>query len=115
MMPFSALRTVDADRRRARPCVPRYRGRVRDRGFLCLPRSFEERASEPGLWCRKSNGTGGAAKTNISAGEIDPRGIGRGIKIRRAVKTRIGKIGLRLERAAGEIGFAIEARVGERY
>ena len=58
--------------------------------------------------------TAGGNKTNIGAGEIDPRGIGRGIEIWREVKTRIGKIGDPLERTAGEIGFAIEARARER-
>jgi|GEM_PF-4763569 len=53
-------------------------------------------------------------KTNIGAGEVDPVHIGRGIKIRRVVKARLGKIGGLLEGAAGEIGFAIEAGALER-
>jgi len=49
----------------------------------------------------------------MGAGEIDPGMIGCGIEIRR-IKTRIGKIGISIENAAGEIGFAIKTRVRER-
>ena len=55
----------------------------------------------------------GANKANTGAGEIDPGGSGSR-KFRRAVKTCIDKIGGPPEGAAGEIGFAIEARVRER-
>jgi len=58
-------------------------------------------------------GTSAATKTNIGACEIDPGKLGFDIEIRRAVKTRIGKIGITIESAAGEIGFVIEARALE--
>jgi hypothetical protein len=53
-------------------------------------------------------------KTNMGTGEIDPGETGRGFENRRVVKTRIAKIGVTLESAAGEIGLAIEARACER-
>ncbi|HEV7910822.1 MAG TPA: hypothetical protein VGP28_07005 [Methylocella sp.] len=53
-------------------------------------------------------------KTNMGAGEIDPGGIGRGLEIRRVLKTRSGKIGGLLESAAGENDYAIEPCTRER-
>jgi hypothetical protein len=50
----------------------------------------------------------------MGAGEIDQGILGRGIENRRGVKTRIGKIGVSLEGATGENGFAIEARARKR-
>jgi hypothetical protein len=49
-------------------------------------------------------------KTDVSAGEIDPGGIGHSIEIRRAGKPRIGKIGRPLKEAVGENSVVFEAR-----
>ena len=48
-------------------------------------------------------------KSNMGTGEIDPSVLDRGIKFRRVVKPRLGKIGSLLESAAREIGLINEA------
>jgi hypothetical protein len=55
----------------------------------------------------------GRSKTNMGAGEIDPGDTSHAIEIRRRIKARLAKIGGPFEGAAGEIGFAAEARACE--
>lgn len=84
---------------------------------FCLFRDFSKTAHSNrdfGFGSPMQEAAGGN-KTDMDAAEIDSGGTGRGIEVRRRVKTRIGKICGIVERAAREIGSVVEARVRTKW